>query len=99
MLKSRRIAQRLLAIAADGGVLSPLLAAERVPEAVSVLDGHEVVEERVGGGGEVVEAAGQVVEPLVHHVVVLTAASVEVVEALGVVGSPAQEESHYHRSW
>lgn len=58
LLKSCRIAQRLLPLATDGGVLSPLLAAERVPKAVSVLHGHEVVEERVGGGGEVVEAAG-----------------------------------------
>ena len=32
-----------------------------------VLDGHDVVEDGVDGGGEVVEAARDVEELLVHH--------------------------------
>ena len=40
-------------------------AAERLPEGVAVLERHEVVEDGVDGGREVVEEAGHVVEVLV----------------------------------
>ena len=40
-------------------------AAERLPERVAVLERHQVVEDRVDGGREVVEEAGHVVQVLV----------------------------------
>ena len=67
------------------------------PEGLPVLDTHDVVEERVEGGGEVVEAARGVEENLIdspEHIQVL---EVHIAEALEVKWSPGHEEEDDHR--
>lgn len=85
-----------VALAEAGVVLAVLVTAERGAEGVAVVDWHDVVEDGVDGGREVVEAARHVVEPLVDNVEVSPLATVDVEQALGVERCPAQEEcDHY----
>ena len=59
---------------------------------LAVLDAHDVVEQRVEGGGEVVEAAGEVEEDLVDGAEHLEMFEVDVAEPLDVEGGPGHEE-------
>ena len=59
---------------------------------LAVLDAHDVVEQRVEGGGEVVEAAGEVEEDLVDGSEHLEMFEVDVAEPLDVEGGPGHEE-------
>ena len=67
------------------------------PEGLPVLDTHDVVEERVEGGGEVVEAAGGVEENLIDRPEHIQVLEVHIAEALEVKWSPGHEEEDDHR--
>lgn len=77
---------------------TPPPTAECLLEGVPVLKGHEVVEDGVDGGGEVVEEPGDVVEVLVDGAEDRGLLEVDIGEALGVEGGPAEEEGHDHGS-
>ena len=57
-----------------------------------VLEAHQVVEDGVDGGGEVVEEAGDVVEVLVDRPEDEGVLEVDVAESLGVEGRPTEEK-------
>ena len=82
---------------------SPLLvwghAAQGPSEGLPVLDGHHVVEDGVDGGGDVVADAGDVHEVLVDHAEDGRLLEVDVAEALGVEGRPAEEEGKDDHGW
>ena len=69
------------------------------PEGLPVLAAHQVVEDRVEGGGEEVEAAGEVEEVLVDGAEGLVLPEVDVAEALEVEGEPGDEEEDHHGDW
>ena len=66
---------------------------------LAVLDAHHVVEQRVEGGGEVVEAAGEVKEDLVDGAEHLEVLEVDVAEPLDVEGGPGHEEEDNNGNW
>ena len=66
-------------------------------ESLSVLDAHHVVEERVEGGGEVVEAARGVEQNLIDSPEHLQLLEVNVAQPLEVEGSPGDEEENDNR--
>ena len=75
------------------------LAEEGPVEGLAVLGAHEVVEDRVEGGGEEVEAAGEVEEVLVHSPEVLVLSEVHIAQALEVERCPGDKEENNHRHW
>ena len=60
---------------------------------------HQRVQDRVEGGGEEVEAAGEVEEVLVDCAEGLVLPEVDVAEALEVEGGPGDEEQDDHGHW
>ena len=72
------------------------LAEQRSLESLPVLGAHQVVERRVEGGGEEVEAAGEVEEVLVHRPEVLVLPEVDVAQALEVERCPGDKEEDNH---
>ena len=70
------------------------------PEGLPVLAAHQVVQDGVEGGGEEVEAAGDVHEVLVECAVPGQVVVVVVVvgQPLHVEGSPRDEEHDHHRA-
>lgn len=72
--------------------------AEGVPEGPAELEGHDVVEDGVDDGGDVVEDPGDVEEHGVEQRR-LGPVGVDDEEALEVERSPAEEERHDHRHW
>ena len=64
-----------------------------------VFETHDIVEDGVDGGTEVVEETGDVEKVLIDGPVDLGVLEVDITEALGVEGSPADEEGHHHCSW
>ena len=75
------------------------LAEESPLESLAVLGTHEVVEDGVEGGGEEVEAAGEVEEVLVHSPEVLVLSEVHVTQSLEVERCPRDKEENHHRHW
>ena len=74
--------------------------AEESPlESLAVLGAHQVVEDGVEGGGEEVEAAGEVEEVLVHSPEVLVLSEVHVTQSLEVERCPRDKEENHHRHW
>ena len=69
-----------------------LLATEDSLERPPVLDTHQVVEDGVERGGEVVEAAGDVEEVLVDCPKRVAVFEVDIAESLDVKWSPGNEE-------
>ena len=65
-------------------------------EGLAVLGAHEVVEDRVEGGGEEVEASGEVEEVLVHRPEVLVLSEVHVAQSLEVERCPRDKEENHH---
>ena len=65
-------------------------------ESLAVLGAHEVVEDGVEGGGEEVEAAGEVEEVLVHSPEVLALSEVHVTQSLKVERCPRDKEEDDH---
>ena len=65
-------------------------------ESLAVLCAHEVVEDGVEGGGEEVEAAGEVEEVLVHSPEVLVLSEVHVTQSLEVERCPRDKEEDDH---
>ena len=63
---------------------------------LAVLGAHQVVEDRVEGGGEEVEAAGEVEEVLVHSPEVLVLSEVHVTQSLKVERCPRDKEEDDH---
>ena len=62
----------------------------------AVLGAHQVVEDGVEGGGEEVEAAGEVEEVLVHSPEVLVLSEVHVTQTLEVERCPRDKEEDDH---
>ena len=62
----------------------------------SVLGAHEVVEDGVEGGGEEVEAAGEVEEVLVDGSECEAVLEVDIAQPLDVKRSPRDEEENHH---
>ena len=85
-------------VGGPGGAV-PGLAEEHRLELLPVLGRHQVVEDRVEGGGEEVEAAGEVEEVLVDGAEGLVLPEVDVAEALEVEGEPGDEEEDHHGDW
>ena len=69
------------------------------PEGLPVLDTHDVVEERVEGGGEIVETAGGVEQDLVHCAEHLQLLEVNITQPLEMERSPGDEEQDHNRNW
>ena len=69
------------------------------PESLPVLDAHHVVEERVKGGGEIVETAGGVEQDLVHCAEHLQLLEVNITQPLEMERSPGDEEQDHNRNW
>ena len=63
---------------------------------LAVLGAHQVVEDGVEGGGEEVEAAGEVEEVLVHSPEVLVLSEVHVTQSLKVERCPRDKEENNH---
>ena len=63
---------------------------------LAVLCAHQVVEDGVEGGGEEVEAAGEVEEVLVHSPEVLVLSEVHVTQSLKVERCPGDKEENNH---
>jgi len=63
---------------------------------LSVLDAHEVVQDGVDGGGNVVEDAGDVHEVLIGRAEEGGILQVDVAQSLRVEGQPAEEEGDHH---
>ena len=74
------------------------LAEQRSLESLPVLGAHQVVEHRVEGGGEEVEAAGEVEEVLVDRPEVLVLSEVHVTQPLEVKRRPGDKEENNHRN-
>ena len=66
---------------------------------LAVLGAHQVVEDGVEGGGEEVEAAGEVEEVLVDRPEVLVLSEVHVTQPLEVKRRPGDKEENNHRNW
>ena len=73
--------------------------AERLLERLPVPHRHEVVEDGVDGGADVVEHARGVHEPLVDGAEEAGVLEVHVAKALGVERGPAQEEGDHDHGW
>ena len=67
-------------------------------ESISVLGAHEVVKDRVEGGGEEVEASGEVEEILVDSSVEWQVLEVDIAKTLEVERSPGDKEKNNHRN-
>ena len=67
-------------------------------ECLSVLGAHEVVEDGVEGGGEVVEAAREIHEILIDSPVEMTVLEVDISKPLYVERSPGNEEQDNDRN-
>lgn len=76
--------------------LSARVTAQRLPERAPVLHRHHVVQYRVDGGREIVEAPGDRVQQFVGLRVVRRALGVQVEQPLRVERRPAQEERDDH---
>ena len=72
------------------------LAEECSLESLPVLGAHQVVEDGVEGGGEEVEAAGEVEEVLVHRPEVLVLSEVHITQSLEVERCPRDKEENNH---
>ena len=72
--------------------------AQRLSECVSVLERHQIVEDGVDGGGEVVEESGDVVKVFVDGSDDHGFFEVDVGETLGVEWGPAKEEGQDYSS-
>ena len=68
-------------------------------EGISVLGAHEVVEDRVEGGGEEVEAAREVEEILIDGSVDGQVLEVDIAKALEVEGGPGDKEENNNRNY
>ena len=67
-------------------------------ESLSVLDAHDVVEEGVEGGGEIVETAGGVEEDLVDCAEHFQLLEVNIAQPLEVERSPGDKEEDHNRN-
>ena len=67
-------------------------------ESISILCAHEVVEDRVEGGGEEVEAAREVEEILIDSPVKIQVFEVDISKALEVERSPGNKEENDNRN-
>ena len=81
------------------GTPPPPAAAECLLEGVSILERHQVIENRVDGSREVIEEARDVVEVLVDSPIDGRLLEVDVGQPLGVERGPAQEERHDNGGW
>ena len=64
-----------------------------------VLEAHDVVEDRVDGGAEVVEESRDVEEVFINGPVNLCVLEVDVAQPLGVERRPTDEERQHNSSW
>jgi len=87
----------------SGFIRARLTAAESLAEGFSVTGRHDIVQDWIDGGREIVEAAGNVVHLLVDLVVVRVFFAVDVEKSLSVERCPADEEanpySHKHAEY
>lgn len=90
-----RVVERSSSSAASSEAVVDLHAAERLSERLPVLDRHQVVEDGVNGGGDVVQDARDVHEILVNGAEDHRLLEVDVSESLGVERSPAEEEGDH----
>lgn len=74
-------------------------AAKDFLEGVPHLFWHDVVEDRVEGGGEVVAEAGDEEHPVVDFFYDFALSEVDGHKALRVKGSPADEEPQHYQCW
>ena len=68
-------------------------------ESLPIFAAHDVVEERVEGGGEIVETAGGVEQDLVHCAEHLQLLEVNITQPLEMERSPGDEEQDHNRNW
>ena len=73
--------------------------AQRLPESVSILHGHQIVQYRVYGGRKVVQTSGDVIQPLVYLLVMIRLFGVHVQQSLRVERRPAKEERYHNSNW
>lgn len=73
--------------------------AQRLSERPPVLHGHQVVQDRVDRGREVIEATGNGVQQLVHLRVIRRILGIQVEKPLRVERGPAQEERDDYGRW
>ena len=67
-------------------------------ESLPVLDAHDVVEERVEGGGEIVETAGGVEQDLVDCAEHFQLLEVNITQPLEMERSPGDKEEDHNRN-
>ena len=67
-------------------------------ESLPIFAAHDVVEERVEGGGEVVEAAGGVEKDLVDCAEHFQLLEVNITQPLEMERSPGDKEENHHRN-
>lgn len=68
-------------------------------EGLAILDRHQVVQDGVNGGGDVVADARHVHEILVDGSEDVRVLEVDVAQALGVEWDPAEEKGNDHHGW
>ena len=68
-------------------------------ECMPVLDTHEVVEDGVEGGREIVEEAREVHDILIDSPVDIAVGEVDISKPLDVKRSPRDEEGHNDSNW
>lgn len=82
----------------DAARPSPRAAAYRLLKCMAIPDAHQVVEDGIDGGAEVIQTAAQDVQPLVQVRIVVGALRVDVEQTLGVKRRPANEKHDHHRA-
>ena len=80
----------------SGFIRARLTATESLAEGFSVTGRHDIVQDWIDGGREIVEAAGNVVHLLVDLVVVRVFFAVDVEKSLSVERCPADEEANHY---